>query len=132
MITVKRLDDVVDGDSLGKVGIKIDTEGHELEVLEGSQNYIARDKPDLIFEINESCFDNCLGILKNHEYKFYFINENDKKLIKPYDNFSVTKNSPAKKSGNRMNIFFTYSRGRQISINFLIKFFKICCLLITS
>ena len=74
----------VDGFKLDKKVncIKIDTEGHELEVLEGSQNYIARDKPDLIFEINESCFDNCLGILKKYEYKFYFINENEKKLHK--------------------------------------------------
>ncbi len=79
----------VDGFKLDKKVncIKIDTEGHEFEVLEGSQNYIARDKPDLIFEINESCFDDCLSILKNHEYKFYYINEKDKKLqkIKSFD-----------------------------------------------
>ncbi len=62
--------------------IKIDTEGHELEVLEGAKNYIARDKPDLIFEINESCFDNCLYILKNNKYNFYFIDESEKKLQK--------------------------------------------------
>lgn len=81
-ITVPKIK--VDGFKLEKKinCIKIDTEGHELEVLEGAQKYITRDKPDLIFEINESSFDNCLSILKNHEYKYYYINENDKKLIK--------------------------------------------------
>jgi len=60
--------------------IKIDTEGHELEVLQGSQNYISRDKPDIIFEINESCFDQCLDILNSYEYTFYHINEDEKNL----------------------------------------------------
>ena len=76
--------------------IKIDTEGHEYEVLEGSQNCIKRDKPDLIFEINESCFDNCLSILKNHNYDFYYINEYEKKLkkIQGFDS-SLLKNEGA-------------------------------------
>ena len=56
-------------------GIKIDTEGHEFEVLEGAQNYINKDKPDIIFEINENCFDKCLELLKLNGYNFYFINE---------------------------------------------------------
>ena len=64
-------------------GIKIDTEGHELEVLQGAQNSIKRDKPDIIFEINENCFNKCLELLKNNGYNFfYFIDEIDKKFIK--------------------------------------------------
>ena len=76
--------------------IKIDTEGHEYEVLEGSQNCIKRDKPDLIFEINERCFDNCLSILKNHNYDIYYINEYEKKLkkIQGFDS-SLLKNEGA-------------------------------------
>ena len=62
-------------------GIKIDTEGHELEVIEGSQNYINRDKPDIIFEINKNCFDECLEILKSNKYNFYFINEEEERII---------------------------------------------------
>ena len=61
-------------------GIKIDTEGHEFEVLEGAQNYINKDKPDIIFEINENCFDKCLELLKLNGYNFYFINEIDEKI----------------------------------------------------
>ncbi len=62
------------------IGIKIDTEGHEFEVLEGAQNYINKDKPDIIFEIHKNCFDKCLGLLKLNGYNFYFINEIDEKI----------------------------------------------------
>ena len=61
-------------------GIKIDTEGHELEVLKGGIVSIERDKPDILFEINENCFDKCLGILKSYGYKFYFIDEINEKF----------------------------------------------------
>ena len=61
-------------------GIKIDTEGHEFEVLEGAQNYINKDKPDIIFEINENNFDKCLELLKHNGYNFYYINEIDEKI----------------------------------------------------
>ena len=61
-------------------GIKIDTEGLELEVLEGGIVFIEKDKPDIIFEINENCFDKCLGILKSYGYKFYFIDEINEKF----------------------------------------------------
>ena len=63
-------------------GIKIDTEGHEFEVLEGAQNYINKDKPDIIFEINENCFDKCLELLKLNGYNFFFIDEMDEKITK--------------------------------------------------
>lgn len=61
-------------------GMKIDTEGHEFQVLEGSKNYIARDKPDIIFEINEKSFNKCLELLNSYSYKYYFIDEINKKL----------------------------------------------------
>ena len=64
------------------MGIKVDTEGYELEVLEGAKNHINKDKPDIIFEINENCFDKCLNLLKPNGYNFYFINENNKKITK--------------------------------------------------
>jgi len=68
-------------------GMKIDTEGHEFEVLEGAKNYIARDKPDIIFEINEKSFNKCLHHLSLHSYKYYFIDEVNKKLtqVKSFD-----------------------------------------------
>ena len=61
-------------------GMKIDTEGHELEVLEGSIVSIEKDKFDILFEINENCFDKCLRILKFYGYKFYFVDEINEKL----------------------------------------------------
>ena len=63
-------------------GIKIDTEGNEFEVLEGEQNYINKDKPDILFEINENCFDKCLELLKFNGYDFYFVDEIDAKITK--------------------------------------------------
>jgi len=63
-------------------GIKIDTEGNEFEVLEGAQNYINKDKPDILFEINENCFDKCLEFLKIYGYDFYFVDEIDEKITK--------------------------------------------------
>ena len=63
-------------------GIKIDTEGHELEVLEGAQTCIRNHKPDIILEINENCFDMCLNLLKKEGYNFYFIDEIEQKIIK--------------------------------------------------
>tara|TARA_Y100000590_G_scaffold308685_1_gene348508 strand:+ start:1794 stop:2672 length:879 start_codon:yes stop_codon:yes gene_type:complete len=82
--------------------IKIDTEGHEAEVIEGSAKLIKEFYPDFIIEVNESSFENSLNLLKEHNYKFYFIdeennkiieiNENDKQMIKQEgQNFFCTK-----------------------------------------
>ncbi len=73
-------------------GIKIDTEGHELEVLKGAERIINQNKPDLIIEINKNCFDECLTFLKTQEYKLYFFNEKEKKIvnIQKFDNDYLT------------------------------------------
>ena len=63
-------------------GIKIDTEGQEFEVLEGAKSSINKDKPDIIFEINENCFDKCLKLLKLNKYNFYFIDEIEDKITR--------------------------------------------------
>lgn len=64
------------------VAMKIDTEGHEFEVLEGAQNYINQYRPKIIFEINEASFDNCLDLIKKFNYNFYYLNEKEKKIFK--------------------------------------------------
>ena len=74
-------------------GMKIDTEGHEFEVLEGAKNYIERDKPDIIFEINEKSFNNCLDLLSSYSYKYYFIDEINKKLTQ-IKSFNVSLKRP--------------------------------------
>ena len=48
-----------------KVGcIKIDTEGHELNVLIGSENIIKNSKPEVIFELNFLGAQECIDFLK--------------------------------------------------------------------
>ena len=37
--------------------MKIDTEGHEYNVLEGAKKTIQTNKPDILFEINKESFN---------------------------------------------------------------------------
>ena len=69
------------------VAMKIDTEGHEYNVLEGAKKTIQTNKPDILFEINKESFDLCINLLKKYGYNFYYINEeNDKtSLINEFD-----------------------------------------------
>ena len=66
--------------------IKIDTEGHEYNVLKGAQNTIQNYKPDIIFEISKS-FKSCKKLLQKFGYNFLFLNEEKKKFteIDDYD-----------------------------------------------
>lgn len=64
-------------DSKVKV-IKIDTEGHEYEVLNGGKNLIKDQSPDIIFEINPESFLQSTQMLLEYNYNFYFINETNK------------------------------------------------------
>ena len=67
-----------------KIGfIKIDVEGHELEVIQGALNTIKENQPVLLIEIEErhskrKVFDS-IKYIKNIGYNCYF--EKDKKLI---------------------------------------------------
>ena len=62
-------------------GIKIDTEGHEFNVLSGAKNVLMKDKPSIIFEVNEKSFDSCINLLRPMGYSFKLIDENKKKLV---------------------------------------------------
>ena len=68
---------VIDGFKLDKKirGIKIDTEGNEYNVLLGAENSLKKDKPIIIFEINKRGFEQCISLLSNLNYKFYFLDE---------------------------------------------------------
>ena len=75
-----KLDDFNLGDH--KIGtIKIDTEGHEHEVLLGSENIIKKFSPHVIFEINKNCAQACLDFLGRFNYKFFLIDDKKNKLI---------------------------------------------------
>lgn len=74
-IEVRRLDDLNNAD-FGTVSLmKIDVEGHELQVLEGAESLISKDRPIILFEQGSSDF--VAGVsaatlfLKNKGYKFY-------------------------------------------------------------
>lgn len=61
-------------------GIKIDTEGHENQVIEGADEIINKFKPDIIFEYNINSFEKCISYLSQYSYSFYFIDEKNKSL----------------------------------------------------
>ena len=63
------------------VAMKIDTEGHEFNVLAGAQKTIQTYKPEILFEINSDSFDSCINLLKKYEYNFYYINEENEKIV---------------------------------------------------
>lgn len=60
--------------------IKIDTEGHELEVLQGSIDILKKEKPLLIIEKNEENLISIINLLKDMSYNFYLIDDNNKKI----------------------------------------------------
>tara|TARA_B100000989_G_scaffold137255_1_gene101946 strand:- start:42 stop:872 length:831 start_codon:yes stop_codon:yes gene_type:complete len=69
------------------VAMKIDTEGHEYNVLEGAKKTIQTNKPDILFEINKESFNLCINLLKKYGYNFYYINEENEKtsLVNEFD-----------------------------------------------
>lgn len=77
--------------------IKIDVEGHELNVIEGSINTISKNKPNLIVEISshhcEDRINNILAILPKFYEVFCILNETDiPKKITDYSTISVSGN----------------------------------------
>jgi FkbM family methyltransferase len=61
-------------------GIKIDTEGHELECLLGGKKIIKKNFPDIILEINKKSFEGSYNFLKSMGYQIYMINEKNEDL----------------------------------------------------
>ncbi len=60
-VMTQRLDEL----ALSRVGfVKIDVEGHEIEVLQGGLELLARDKPSLIVEVEERHRRGSVGVVK--------------------------------------------------------------------
>ena len=61
--------------------IKIDVEGHELNVIEGARNTIEKHKPNLLIEIEEKHthkkLSESLYYIENLGYKTYILNNNE-------------------------------------------------------
>ena len=55
--------------------IKIDTEGYEIEVLEGSKRIINQYSPDILIELNERSANKCFSFLKKFNYNYFLIDE---------------------------------------------------------
>ena len=103
-----KLDEMNKGNK--KIGsIKIDTEGHEFEVLLGSENIIKNFNPDIIFEINKACAQNCLNYLTEFGYSFFIVDDRNNKLI------PLTKNNNTVKLGKEgINCLATVSSDKKI------------------
>tara|TARA_Y100000591_G_C21678322_1_gene616696 strand:- start:118 stop:867 length:750 start_codon:yes stop_codon:yes gene_type:complete len=79
-VKVEKLDNILIED----IGfIKIDVEGHELEVIEGAKETIIKNKPVLLIEIekrhSKKPVEETIGKINNLEYDCFFVK--DKKLI---------------------------------------------------
>ena len=85
-----KLDDINIG-NLKVSSIKIDTEGHEYEVLLGSENIIKNFKPQIIFEINEIAAQKCINFLTKYNYTFFIIDDLKNKLLPLNENNTKVK-----------------------------------------
>ena len=90
-VECKKLDDVIKGKEISF--IKIDVEGHELNVIEGATNIINKYKPTLLVEIEEKHTKkpalNTINKIKDFGYKVFFLENKQIKEIKddnlPYE-----------------------------------------------
>jgi FkbM family methyltransferase len=96
------LDDTVRGilhEDEGKVSfIKIDVEGWEVEVLESAKEILARDKPDLLIEVNHGALErqgatmkDITDILTGYGYRWQITDPSIKPTDPQFDIFCTTK-----------------------------------------
>ena len=76
-VKTERLDDLLSSKNIGF--IKIDVEGHEKNVLMGSENLIKKNKPILLVEIEErhskEKVEDTINFINNLGYKSYFLDK---------------------------------------------------------
>lgn len=109
-VTVKTLDDY----GLSGVGfIKIDVEGHELEVLHGAQQTIEREHPSLLVELVEhqrpNVVQNVTSFLKGFGYSGFYLLQGVLNRIEDFDPAVL----------QREDQLATYRDRRQFVVNFL-------------
>ena len=78
-VKTAKLDDILIDHKIGF--IKIDVEGHEKNVLNGSKNLIKKYKPNLLIEIEErhskEKVEDTISFINNLGYKSYFCSKSD-------------------------------------------------------
>ena len=76
--------------------IKIDVEGHELEVIEGAKNTIKKDKPILLVEIEKQYTKKevaeSINFINSLGYKSYFFDKKDLKSTNELNNLDLFNN----------------------------------------
>ncbi len=88
-VDIVKLDTFVGNHTKPIRGIKIDTEGEDLNVLQGSEEIISIHKPKIIVEVREDNKTDIYNFLKKNNYNMFDINN----LKKPIDltNFRIDK-----------------------------------------
>ena len=93
-IQTKKIDELSFGNKISF--IKIDVEGHELEVIEGAINTIKRDKPVLLVEIEKQYTKKevaeSINFINSLGYKSYFFNKKDLKSTTELNNLDLFNN----------------------------------------
>lgn len=89
-VPVLKIDEILESRSKKVALIKIDVEGHELEVFKGAAQLLKTDKPKLIFEcenrhLNHMKVEDVFDYLKQLNYMGYFFNHGKKIPIEEFD-----------------------------------------------
>ncbi len=92
-VKVEKLDNIL----IENIGfIKIDVEGHELEVIEGAKETIIKNKPVLLVEIekrhSKKPVEETIGKINNLEYDCYFVEDNKLIPVEKLNNKNLENN----------------------------------------
>ena len=92
-VKVEKLDNIL----IENIGfIKIDVEGHELEVIEGANETIIKNKPVLLVELekrhSKKPVEDTIGTINNLEYDCYFVEDNKLIPVEKLNNKNLENN----------------------------------------
>lgn len=111
-VPVHKLDDLLKGRAKAINFIKLDVEGHELEVFKGAFNILTNDKPILLFEcenrhLNETNVMGVFDYLISLDYKGSFFHNGELKPLSEFDPglHQATQNGEIVNKNNYVNNF---------------------------